>query len=153
MIYRPEYDLKIIGKNLKRLREAKKLSVDEVRQYLRLGTPQAVYKYESGNGYPQADTMLALMELYGAEVHDIVDEHDDESPLMVLTQTAGEEKKKRLEEICQKSLASGTIEYFIKLNQKDILITINKKKKYEEEKIKRFQRYYDCFEHYHNKAV
>lgn len=60
--YRPEYDLKVIGRNLKRLRMVKGLSVEEVREYLRLGTPQAVYKYESGKGYPPADTMFALME-------------------------------------------------------------------------------------------
>ena len=75
MEYRPEYDLKVIGNNLKRLRLGKGLSVDEVRKYLRLGTRQAIYKYESGMGYPQADTMFALMELYGADLHDIVDEH------------------------------------------------------------------------------
>lgn len=68
--YRPEYDLKVIGRNLKRLRMAKGLSVEEVREYLRLGTPQAVYKYESGKGYPPADTMFALMELYGADIDD-----------------------------------------------------------------------------------
>lgn len=82
MKYRREYDRKVIGKNLKRLREAKKLSVEDVRQYLRLGTIQAVYKYESGTGYPQADTLLALMELYEAELYDIVDDHDDEETLV-----------------------------------------------------------------------
>ena len=75
MKYRPEYDLKVIGDNLKRLRVAKSLSVDEVREYLRLGSVQAVYKYEQGKGYPQTDTMLALMELYGAELSDIICEH------------------------------------------------------------------------------
>lgn len=30
--YRPEYDLKVIGRNLKRLRKAKGLSVEEVRE-------------------------------------------------------------------------------------------------------------------------
>ena len=74
MRYRPEYDLKIIGKNLKRLRQAKGFSVEEVRKYLRLGTTQAIYKYESGNGYPQVDTMFALMELYESDLHDIVDD-------------------------------------------------------------------------------
>ena len=39
---------------------------------------QAVYKYESGTGYPQADTLLALMELYGAGVDDIVRGHEEE---------------------------------------------------------------------------
>ena len=73
--YRPEYDLKVIGRNLKRLRMVKGLSVEEVREYLRLGTPQAVYKYESGKGYPPADTMFALMELYGADMYDIIDEY------------------------------------------------------------------------------
>lgn len=60
---RPEYDRKLIGRNLRRLREAKGLSVDEVRNYLCLGSVQAIYKYEEGKSYPPADNMLALMEL------------------------------------------------------------------------------------------
>ena len=38
LINRPEYDAKSIGRNLKRLREAKKLTVDEVRRYLGVGS-------------------------------------------------------------------------------------------------------------------
>ena len=75
---RPEYDMKLIGKNLRCLRERKNLSVDEVRKYLCLGSVQAVYKYESGRNYPPADAMLALMELYGASVYDITGEHEAE---------------------------------------------------------------------------
>lgn len=77
MRYRPEYDMKVIGQNLKRLREAKKLSVDEVREYLCLGSVQAVYKYEKGKSYPQADTMFALMELYEANLYDIVTNYEE----------------------------------------------------------------------------
>lgn len=77
MRYRPEYDMKVIGQNLKRLREAKKLSVDEVREYLCLGSVQAVYKYEKGKSYPQADTMFALMELYEADLYDIVTNYEE----------------------------------------------------------------------------
>ena len=51
MIYRPEYDMKVIGQNLKRLRVAKNLSVDDVREYLCLGSVQAIYKYEKGKIY------------------------------------------------------------------------------------------------------
>ena len=76
MIYRPEYDLKVIGENLKRLRKAKGLSVNDVREYLRLGSVQAVYKYENGKCYPQVDTMFALMELYEAELSDIIYKHE-----------------------------------------------------------------------------
>lgn len=72
---RPEYDLKIIGQNLRCLRESKHLTAREVRDYLRLGSVQAVYKYERGLSYPQTDAMFALMELYGASLRDIVDDH------------------------------------------------------------------------------
>ena len=76
--HRTEYDLKAIGRNLKHLRESRHLTVEQVREYLCLGSVQAVYKYESGTGYPQADTLLALMELYGAGVDDIVRGHEEE---------------------------------------------------------------------------
>ena len=75
MRQRPEYDMKLIGSNLKRLRESKKLSVEEVRKYLCLGSVQAVYKYERGISYPPADTLLALMELYEADLEDIIGDH------------------------------------------------------------------------------
>ena len=78
MNHRTEYDLRIIGRNLRRLREDRHLTVEQVREYLCLGSVQAVYKYESGTGYPQADTMLALMELYGAGVDDIVGRREEE---------------------------------------------------------------------------
>lgn len=73
---RPEYDMKLIGRNLRRLRKAKGLSVDDVRKYLCMGSVQAVYKYEGGKSYPPVDTMFALMELYGASVEDIVGMHE-----------------------------------------------------------------------------
>lgn len=81
MKYRPEYDTKVIGKNLKRLREAKNLSVNEVSEYLRV-SKQAVYNYESGKRYPQSDTMFALMELYEADLRDIIGEHAEASGIM-----------------------------------------------------------------------
>lgn len=85
MEYRREYDLKVIGKNLKRLREQHHMTVEQLREYLCLGSVQAIYKYEAGVGYPQADTMLALMELYGVGVHEIVKSHEGElsSPFVV----------------------------------------------------------------------
>jgi len=78
MICRPEYDMKVVGQNLKRLRVAKNLSVDDVREYLCLGSVQAIYKYEKGKSYPQADTMFALMELYEANLYDIIKEHEED---------------------------------------------------------------------------
>ena len=82
---RTEYDLKVIGKNLKRLREQHHLTVEQLREYLCLGSVQAIYKYEAGVGYPQADTMLALMELYDVGVNEIVKSREGElsSPFVV----------------------------------------------------------------------
>lgn len=75
MKHRPEYNPKVIGENLRRLRKEKCLSVKEVQEYLRIGSVQAIYKYENGKGYPQADTMFALMELYEADINDIIHKH------------------------------------------------------------------------------
>ena len=75
---RPEYDMSLIGKNLRRLREAKNLTVEDVREYLCMGSVQAIYKYEQGKGYPQVDTMFALMQLYGANLNDIIVQYEEE---------------------------------------------------------------------------
>ena len=72
MNIRKDYNNKIIGRNLKRLREQNGLSVEEVRQYLGLGLVQAVYKYEYGTSYPPGDTLIALLELYNADIDDLL---------------------------------------------------------------------------------
>ena len=63
--------MKVIGSNLRKCREEKKFSVEEVKNYLRIGSVQAIYKWEEGKNYPQADNLLALMELYDAGPGDI----------------------------------------------------------------------------------
>lgn len=67
MSVRPEYDFKVIGDNLKKMRIEKHLTVEEVREYMQLGTVQSIYKWERGDGLPQADSLIALMQLYGVE--------------------------------------------------------------------------------------
>lgn len=62
---RPEYNLAETGKNLRRLRRQKKLSVEDVRNYMGLESVQAVYRWEKGCNFPTADNLLALAELYG----------------------------------------------------------------------------------------
>ena len=107
---RPEYNMKLIGYNLRRLREAMNFSVEEVRQYLRLGSVQAVYKYEKGVSYPPADTMFALMELYGAELRDIIGGHEAKEPVFsgfmefpdeILIDTMTGRKKGQIIKYCQ----------------------------------------------------
>lgn len=77
---RPEYDFRLIGRNLKRIREDRHMTVEDVRQYMQLGTQQAVYKWERGDGLPQADTLLALMELYSIyDFRELLEEGDKPS--------------------------------------------------------------------------
>ena len=77
---RSEYDFRVIGRNLSNLRKAKNLSVEEVREYMQLGSVQAVYKWERGESLPQCDSLFALMELYEVDnIYDIVNEKESES--------------------------------------------------------------------------
>ncbi len=61
---RPEYSKIETGKNMRRLREAKHLTAEQVREYMQLGSVQAVYKWERGECFPQADNLMALALLY-----------------------------------------------------------------------------------------
>lgn len=81
MKYRPEYDKELIGKNLRRCRQAKNLSVEQVKEYLCLGSIQAIYKWEEGKSYPQTDTMFALMELYEIGLQELLYQEREEVPM------------------------------------------------------------------------
>lgn len=75
---RPEYDFKVIGRNLKKLRLANDMTVEEVREYMQLGTVQSIYKWERGDGLPQADSLIALMQLYGVSNIEMITEEGSE---------------------------------------------------------------------------
>jgi len=83
MRVRPEYNFRIIGKNLRRLRKARGFSVEEVRAYMQLGSVQAIYKWERGEGMPQADSLLALMQLYNVHHFEALTEGSIELPSSV----------------------------------------------------------------------
>ena len=79
--FRLEYDLRIIGNNLRKLRLSNNLTVEEVRRYMRLGSVQSIYKWERGESLPQADSLIALMHLYGVRnIEEITKESIDLSP-------------------------------------------------------------------------
>ena len=59
-----EYDKQNIGAKLRYYRKKKNLTAEEVREYLNIGSVQAIYKWENGITMPAVDNFLALMELY-----------------------------------------------------------------------------------------
>ena len=97
--YRREYDMKIIGENLRKCRKKNNLSVIYVRDYLRIGSVQSIYKWEEGLCYPQADNLLARMELYGAKLSDIIGTAEEKMRFLVDVDYYDEEERyKRVKE-------------------------------------------------------
>ena len=72
MKHRIEYDKKAMGAKLRGLRLKRELSVEDVRQYMYLGSVQSIYKWESGDSLPAVDNFLALLDLYEAKLEDVV---------------------------------------------------------------------------------
>ncbi|MBQ9990468.1 MAG: helix-turn-helix transcriptional regulator [Lachnospiraceae bacterium] len=71
---RKEIDSQMFGSNLRFYRNLRGYTVEEVREYLCLGSAQSVYKWESGKNFPQADTLIALMELYEIDYRELLEE-------------------------------------------------------------------------------
>lgn len=69
---RAEYDMKATGEKLKYYRKRMHLSVEQVRQYMRLSSVQAIYKWEKGDAFPTMDNFMALTELYRVSPLDVL---------------------------------------------------------------------------------
>ena len=61
---RPYFDIVASGRRMRDIRKARKISVRQVMEYMGFESTQAVYKWEAGRCYPQADNLLALAKLY-----------------------------------------------------------------------------------------
>lgn len=76
MIRRPEYDLLKTGEQIRKLRKERNISVEQIRQYLQFGSAQAIYKWENGRCFPQADNLMALARLFEVNPSDIMVEDE-----------------------------------------------------------------------------
>ena len=52
------------GINLRRIMDAKGITVKDVQQYLELGSVQSIYHWLNGNSLPTIDNLYALSELF-----------------------------------------------------------------------------------------
>ena len=68
----PVIDLKMTGKNIKRLREEHNISVVELQVFLGLESPQAVYQWQRGISLPSVDNLCALSHAFGVTMNDIL---------------------------------------------------------------------------------
>lgn len=118
---RPDYDLKVIGKNLRELRKKKGLSVEEVCAYLGIASERTIYYYEAGERVAPFDVMFALMELYEAELADVI---SDKNAKMYYPLRTGEECEEWLRMICR--TANPPVKYEDCLNEEGKFIGFNR---------------------------
>ena len=71
-LFFPVIDLTATGKNIKRLRRVKHLSVQDVQDYFGLNAPQAIYNWESGKTLPTVDNLIALSLLFRTPIEGIL---------------------------------------------------------------------------------
>ena len=67
----PVIDMKKTGKNIQKLREEHGLTVNDVRRYINLDNPQAIYQWQKGLSLPSVDHLLALSMLFEVKMEDI----------------------------------------------------------------------------------
>ena len=72
MIKRPEYNMLKTGEKIRKLRKERNISVEQIRRYLRFESTQAIYKWEKGKCFPQADNLMALARLFEVSPADIM---------------------------------------------------------------------------------
>lgn len=68
----PVIDMKLTGKNIQKLREERRLTVNDVRRYINLDSPQAIYQWQRGIALPSVDHLLALSILFKVKMEDIL---------------------------------------------------------------------------------
>ena len=72
LIAYPVIDLAATGRNIRRLRLEKRLTVRDLQGYFGFEQPQAIYKWQSGKSLPTADNLLALSVLLGVPMEQIL---------------------------------------------------------------------------------
>ncbi len=65
-------DMKATGKNIRRLRNEKGLSVEKLRELLGLASVQSIYKWERGASIPSTDNIIFLCAIFGVKMEELI---------------------------------------------------------------------------------
>lgn len=68
----PNIDLKLTGKNIKRLISESKYSVKQIQEYLHLSCPQPIYRWFQGKMLPSIDHAYALSQLLRVHMEELL---------------------------------------------------------------------------------
>ena len=69
---RPRFDIVASGERMREIRRQRNISVKQVMEYMGFESTQAVYKWEAGKCYPQADNLVALAILYNVSLMELL---------------------------------------------------------------------------------
>ena len=73
---RPRFDIVASGERMREIRRQRNISVKQVMEYMGFESTQAVYKWEAGKCYPQADNLVALAILYNVSPMELLVEEN-----------------------------------------------------------------------------
>lgn len=68
----PVINLEKTGQKIKKLREAKDLSVRDLQEILGFESPQAIYKWQWGESLPTLDNLVILAKIFECKIEDIL---------------------------------------------------------------------------------
>lgn len=68
----PVIDVKATGEKINELRDKAGITVKDIQLFLGFASPYPVYKWINGKNLPTLDNLLALAELLGVKMDDIV---------------------------------------------------------------------------------
>lgn len=68
----PILDLVATGHNIATLRKRAGMSVKQLQNIFGFSTPQAVYKWQTGEHCPTVDNLIVLSSVFGVKIDDII---------------------------------------------------------------------------------
>ena len=68
----PVIDQIATGRNIRDLRQACGISVCQLQAALGFANPQAIYKWQRGDGLPSLDNLVIIAAVFGVKVDDIL---------------------------------------------------------------------------------
>ena len=74
----PYVDMAATGKQIRALRRARGLRVEDVSNYMGFTSPQAVYKWQRGECLPEVENLWALSRLFETPIENILRERAEE---------------------------------------------------------------------------
>lgn len=80
----PTIDMERFGENLREICEAKNVTANELKNYLHLGSIQAVYMWFQGKRLPNLDNMYAISRYLGVSIDNLIGRERQEETVNVL---------------------------------------------------------------------